>query len=130
MLKNKKHDHLGMATNNLDKLVAWYVDELGFEVFGECVAPDGTPIKFIRNGDLKYEIFQPAGGADPDTIGRIDHVSYASDDIEKDYKYCVEKGYEILTDGIEGIDSAWEKGCRYFKIKGPDGEAIEFDQIL
>jgi len=24
----------------------------------------------------------------------------------------------------------WEKGCKYFNILGPDGERLEFNQIL
>lgn len=129
MLKNRKHDHIGIATNDIESFVTWYVDEMGFEEFGSCTAPDGTPIKFIRNNELKYEVFQPAN-VQPESIGRIDHVSYISKDIEGDYKHCQEKGYKILTDGIEEIPTAWERGCRYFKIAGPNGEAIEFDQIL
>jgi lactoylglutathione lyase len=24
----------------------------------------------------------------------------------------------------------WKKGCRFFNIKGPDGERLEFNEIL
>ena len=130
MFRNRKLDHLGIATSDLEKSVNWYVDVLGFEVFGECIAEDGTPIKFIKNDQgIKYEIFQlPNLG--PEEVDHINHISLVSDDIEKDYEYCVSKGFKVTTDGIQGIGTAWEKGCRFFKIEGPSGEQIEFDQIL
>lgn len=130
MTDGRKHDHIGLAAKNLEETVAFYTEILGFEVVGECTAPDGTPIKFLRNGGLNYEIFQPAGGMAPGQAEKVDHVSYVSDDIEEDYRWFMENGYECTTDGIEALDSAWEKGCRYFKIKGPGGEEIEFDQIV
>ena len=130
MTEKRKHDHIGLATDDLDKTVGFYTEILGFEVFGECVAPDGTPIKFLRNGSLKYEVFQPAVGVAPGQTEKVDHVSYTSDDIEKGYYWFISSGYECTTNGIESIDNAWERGCRYFKIKGPGGEEIEFDQIL
>jgi len=130
MLKGRAHDHVGMATNDLEKTVKWYVDVLGFEEFGSCAAPDGTPIIFIRNNDIKYEIFQPIGGIDPALDGKLDHMSFLSDDIEKDYKYCMDMGYECTTGGIQGIETAWKNGCRYFKIKAPGMGEVEFDQIV
>jgi len=130
MLKGRKHDHVGLATNDIEATVNWYVDVLGFEQYGECVAPDGTPCRFISNRGINYEVFQPVGGMDPAVEGKIDHMSYVSDDIEADYQYCVEKGLKITTDGIEAIPDAWESGCRYFKIASPTREEIEFCQIL
>lgn len=57
-------------------------------------------------------------------------MSFVSDDIEKDYEYFMKHGYKCTTQGVERLDDAWENVCRYFKIKGPGGEEIEFDQIL
>ena len=48
----------------------------------------------------------------------------------QDYKFCVEAGYEICTNGIEEIPRFWDNGFRYFKIVSPTGEQIEFGQIL
>jgi catechol 2,3-dioxygenase-like lactoylglutathione lyase family enzyme len=130
MIKNRKHDHIGLATKDLQATVNWYVDVLGFEVIGDFVAPDGTPCKFLKNTDITYEIFQPVGGVDAEVAGKIDHFAFQSDDIEKDYEFCKEQGYEITTNGIEGIPTFWEHGCRYFKIASPTGEAIEFCEVV
>ena len=56
--------------------------------------------------------------------------SFDSQDIEADYKFCVEQGYTITTDGIEGIPQFWANGVRYFKIASPTGEQLEFCQVL
>ena len=43
---------------------------------------------------------------------------------------------EITEAGLDIIEEApvfldfWEKGCRYFAVRGPDGEKLEFNQIL
>ena len=130
MVKNRKLDHLGIATSDLEKFVNWYVDVLGFEVFEECIAEDGTPIKFLKNNEgVIYEVFQ-LENLKPEDMNRIDHISYVSDDIEKDYEYCMSQGFKDTTGGIQTIGTAWSKGCSYFKIEGPNGEQIEFDQIL
>ena len=60
----------------------------------------------------------------------MDHIAFVSNDIEADYAYCVQQGYQICTNGIEDIPGRWENGCRYFKILSPCGEQIEFSQNL
>ncbi len=129
-MHKRKHDHVGLVSGDLHKSVQFYADVLGFEVIHEANAPDGTPICFLQNGELKYEIYQPLSGAAADQTCRVDHMSYVSEDIEKDFAHFTGEGYEIVTDGIESNPNVWEKGCRYFMIKGPGGEKIEFDQIL
>ena len=51
------------------------------------------------------------------------------EDIESMYqKICNEK-YTIITDGIEELPF-WENGVKFFMIKGPNEERIEFCQKL
>lgn len=128
MIKNRKMDHIGLAVTDLNATAKWYMDVLGFERIGAFVAPDGTPVNFLKSGDLVYEIFQPVGGVD--APGKIDHFSFISTDIEADYAYCVEQGYTFEAEGIQSIPTFWEKGIKYFKIMSPTGEPVEFCQIL
>ena len=128
MIKNRKMDHIGLGVNDLESAVKWYVDVLGFEVIGSFVTPTGVPAKFLKSGDLVYEIFQPIGGAA--APGKIDHFSFLSTDIEADYAYCVEQGYSFEAEGIQSIPTFWENGIKYFKIMSPTGEPVEFCQIL
>lgn len=130
MIKNRKQGHIGLATNDVEADAKWYVEELGFEVIGKFPNTDGTNVYFLKNCDVTFEMYQANPPLSPDAVGKIDHYSFASDDIEADYRYCVEKGYNITTNGIEEISSFWDKGIRYFKIASPTGEQFEFCQIL
>ena len=128
MIKNRKMGHIGLAVNDIEASVKWYMDVLGFELIGSFETPDGVQARFIKSGDIVYEIFQPAGGAA--APGKIDHFCFDSADIEADYAYCVEQGYAFDTDGIQCIPTFWENGVRFFKILSPTGESIEFCQVL
>ncbi len=112
MIKNRRIGHIGIATNDVARDVEWYVNVLGFEVTGKFQNGNDT-VCFLKNDDVIFEIF-PSDSRLPDEVsGRIDHYSFASDDIESDYAYCVKNGYKIVTDGIEGIAGFWDNGIRY-----------------
>ena len=49
--------------------------------------------------------------------------------IEEMYKKICENGYEVITDGIEQLPF-WDNGVKFFMIKGPNEERIEFCQKL
>jgi catechol 2,3-dioxygenase-like lactoylglutathione lyase family enzyme len=63
------------------------------------------------------------------TDGHIDHVAFDVDDIEKTFELIRNEGLTIIENEPVFLDF-WAKGCRYFNILGPDGERIEFNQIL
>lgn len=128
MIKNRKLGHIGLAVKDLEAGVKWYCDVLGFALIGAFTTPEGVQARFLKNGDLVYEMYQPLEGvAAP---GKIDHICLESTDIEADYAYCVAQGYSFEAEGIQSIPTFWEKGIRYFKIMSPNGEAVEFCQIL
>ena len=128
MFENRPMGHIGLATPCIEETVKWYMDVLGFQLIGSFTTPAGEPVRFLQNGSIVYEIFQPIGGvAAP---GKIDHFSFDSEDIEADYAYCLEKGYEFEEEGIHEIPTFWAHGVRYFKIMSPSGEPVEFCQVL
>lgn len=127
MIKGRKLDHMGLPVTGLEANKQWYCDVLGFEVIGHFF-DGGVPVYFLKNGDTVYEMYEEEVPAD--ARGKIDHIAYVSEDIEADYAYCQKQGYTICTNGIEEIPSFWEKGCRYFKLLSPNGEQVEFSQIL
>lgn len=131
MIKNRPLDHIGLAVSDVEADAAWYQEVLGLSVKGKFQNPEGLNVYFLStaDGSVTYEMYQDdslAAGAK----GKIDHISYVSNDIEADYKFCVNAGYDICTDGIEGIPNFWKQGCKYFKIKSPTGEQVEFCQVL
>ena len=66
----------------------------------------------------------PAGQA-----GAINHFAINCTDIDGAYKLAQEKGYKVVSEGIEALPF-WEKGIRFFIIEGPNKERGEIDQIL
>ena len=129
MITNRKLDHIGMAVDNVEAAKDFYVSVLGGTVIGTFFCDgDPNPVYFVKVGEIVYEMYQEPVA--PDARGKIDHIAYVSTDIEADYKFCVEKGYTITTDGIEALPTFWNQGCRYFKILSPTGEQVEFSQTL
>ena len=128
MIKNRKLGHIGLAVNDLEASVKWYCEVLGFEVIGAFETPDGVQSRFLKSGDIVYEIFRPL--VDVAAPGKIDHFCFESKDIAADYAYCVEQGYSFEEEGIQTIHTFWENGVSYFKIMSPTGEPVEFCQIL
>ena len=61
--------------------------------------------------------------------GAYQHVALDVRDIEEMYKKICENGYEVITDGIEQLPF-WDNGVKFFMIKGPNEERIEFCQKL
>ena len=61
--------------------------------------------------------------------GHIDHIAFDVDDIEETFKKLKQASFNILEETPVFL-SFWKKGCKYFNITGPDGERLEFNQIL
>ncbi len=130
MIKNRKFGHLGMASSDIEATVAWYTENLGYKVTGDFMAPPIGRFVFIENEEGSiYEIYPAGENEEAGAHGKIAHYCFDSEDIEKDYEYCVEKGYSFTTNGIEELPF-WDNGIKYFKISAPTGQEIEFCQIL
>lgn len=76
---------------------------------------------------LKLEITERAPTSA--SRGSLDHMALSVVDIEKAWEAVFKKKLEIVSESI-GFAPFWENGLKYFKIKGPNGEIIEFIQIL
>ena len=61
--------------------------------------------------------------------GHIDHIAFDVDDIDKTFEELKQASFSILEEQPLFL-SFWKNGCKYFNITGPDGERLEFNQIL
>lgn len=130
MIKKRPVAHIGVAVSEVDKNAQWYQDILGFQIKAKFVGRTGHNVYFLEGANNAiYEMYQD-DNLDPAVAGKIDHIAYDSQDIYADYQFCMDAGYDIVTNGVEEIPHFWEKGCKYFKIKSPAGEQVEFCQIL
>jgi lactoylglutathione lyase len=62
--------------------------------------------------------------------GHVDHIAFDVDDVDTVFQKLKNAGYRIVEDSPVHLPTFWSKGCRYFMILGPDGERLEFNQIL
>ena len=59
--------------------------------------------------------------------GAYQHVALDVTDIDAAYEKICSEGHEIITNGIEALPF-WDNGVKFFMIKGPNEEKIEFCQ--
>ena len=61
--------------------------------------------------------------------GAIDHIALDTTDIEAAFAAAKEAGLTMLDDEIHGLPF-WANGVKFFTVKGPNGEKVEFCQKL
>ena len=119
--------HIGLPTNDLKKTIEFY-KSLGFEVILETYNEKAKEkVAFLQIQNYCIESFE--NGQEVMADGAYQHVALDVRDIEEMYKKICENGYEVITDGIEQLPF-WDNGVKFFMIKGPNEERIEFCQKL
>ncbi|NML64027.1 VOC family protein [Hymenobacter sp. RP-2-7] len=134
-LKINRLQHIGLPVTHLETSRAFY-QRLGFEVVMEATFPhEGGlgQVLMLRRGDLTLELYQLP---EPELSrvkqrgdGRIDHIAFDVDDIDEAYATLQAAGFTMLEPQPSFLNF-WDRGCRFFNIAGPDGERLEFCQIL
>ena len=117
--------HVGIPTKDMDATKKFYED-LGFEAAFETVN-DEARVCFLKMYNLVMEVYESEDAAGK--IGAIEHVAIDVTDIEQVYKEICDKNMNTLQDEIHFLPF-WANGVRFFTIKGPNEEKIEFSQFL
>ena len=117
--------HVGIPTKDMDATKKFYED-LGFEAAFETVN-DEARVCFLKMHNLVMEVYESEDAAGK--IGAIEHVAIDVTDIEQVYKEICDKNMNALQDEIHFLPF-WDNGVRFFTIKGPNEEKIEFSQFL
>ena len=127
--------HIGIPVTNMDVSEAFY-GGLGFvnamqAGFGE-VGARGICI-MMKRGDIIIELYQLP---EPELSeirtrrnGHVDHVAFNVPDIDEAFRTAQQAGFNIIEPKPVFLQF-WTSGCKYFNITGPDGERLEFNQIL
>jgi catechol 2,3-dioxygenase-like lactoylglutathione lyase family enzyme len=128
--------HLGLPVTNIDRSKAFYL-AFGFtEVMQADLpgAPEAIHVSMLRKNDLTLELYQLSGEERRDIAGRrdghIDHIALNVIDIEQAYAEIRAAGLEVVEAEAPLFLPFWSHGVRYFTVRGPDGEKVEFNQIL
>ena len=117
--------HVEIPTKDMDATKKIYED-LGFEAAFETVN-DEARVCFLKMYNLVMEVYESEDAAGK--IGAIEHVAIDVTDIEQVYKEICDKNMNTLQDEIHFLPF-WDNGVRFFTIKGPNEEKIEFSQFL
>jgi len=127
--------HLGIPVTNLETSVdfytrlgfnrihATYVDELGGRVLVAFMEQRGVVIELYQVTEQERAAIRARSD------GHIDHVAFDVADVEEAYEELKSAGFELVQEKPVFLDF-WKRGCKYFAIRGPDGEKLEFNQIL
>ncbi len=128
--------HVGFPVTDLEKSAAFYT-ALGFSRAMRVDIPDqkeSIKVAMLRKKDLTLELYQLTTEQCKEVAarsdGHIDHIAMNVLDIDKAYKEVKTAGLEILEENAPVYLPFWEHGVKFFTVRGPDGEKIEFNQIL
>lgn len=127
--------HIGIPVTDLNTSIEFY-QKLGFS--NVMKAPfdfndDQGMCVMMQSGNLVIELYQ----LPPDALaaiktrkdGHIDHIAFNVTDVDETFAILEREGYTILEDRPRFLQF-WKNGCRFFNILGPDGERLEFNQML
>jgi catechol 2,3-dioxygenase-like lactoylglutathione lyase family enzyme len=127
--------HIGIPVTKVAVSQLFY-NRLGFTNVMEAPFTDnggkGTCV-MMQRGNMIMELYQlpEPGLAEIKTRGNghIDHVAFDVSDIDEAFKVITAAGFKVLESEPVFLQF-WKNGCKYFNITGPDGERLEFNQIL
>jgi lactoylglutathione lyase len=134
-LKLNHIQHVGLPVTNLKLSEAFY-RRLGFaNVMAsgfDCHGGRGS-VAMMRRGEMILELYQMPEGQLQEIRnrkdGHIDHIAFDVDSIDEAFAVLRSEAFTIVEDAPVFLPF-WNKGCRYFNVLGPDGERLEFNQIL
>ena len=117
--------HIGLPTKDMCATLAFY-RTLGFSIAYETVN-DGSRVVFLRLETLTIEAYESADAVS--SVGAIAHLALNVTDIDAVWDLAEKAGLHRLDEQIRFLPF-WEKGTRFFNVIGPNGEIVEFSQIL
>ena len=98
--------HIGLPTNDMPATVAFY-RSLGFEIAHQA-NNNGEAVCFLQLAGVCIEAYESGKAA---------------------WEAVRAAGYQPRESEIQTLPF-WYKGVRFFNIEGPNGETVEFGQIL
>jgi catechol 2,3-dioxygenase-like lactoylglutathione lyase family enzyme len=127
--------HIGIPVTDLENSKCFY-EKLGFEeVMSKTFSHNGQTgnASMMKRSQTVIELYQlPENELDEIRAlkdGHVNHIAVGVSDVDKAFSELKGAGFNIVEDSPVFLDF-WEKGCKYFNILGPEGERLEFNQIL
>ena len=134
-LKINHIQHIGIPVTNIKASENFY-ERLGFKNVMHTVFHynDGLGnVSMMQLNEMIIELYQMPEKELEEIKnrknGHIDHIAFDVDDIEKTFAALKENSFHMVEEKPVFL-AFWTNGCKYFNILGPDGERIEFNQVL
>lgn len=131
----RRLQHIGIPTADLARSCAFYA-RFGFTeaMLSTFPHPQGTGhVRMLQLGEITLELYEvPAEALEAIRSrgdGHIDHIAFDVEDIDTAFAAVTAAGLTPFEPAPMRLEF-WQRGCRYFNIPGPDGERLEFNQIL
>jgi catechol 2,3-dioxygenase-like lactoylglutathione lyase family enzyme len=134
-LKLNHIQHVDIPVTDI-KISEVFYEKLGFKnVMATTFKFNGNTgnVAMMKLNDMVIELYQMP---EPELKeiktrgnGHIDHIAFDVDDIHSTFDELKANGFLVLEEAPVSL-SFWKNGCTYFNITGPDGERLEFNQIL
>jgi len=127
--------HIGIPVTDLNLSETFYkilgfvnVMQSGFDFNG-----DKGKVIMMQRGTMIIEIYQmpekELAEIRSRKNGHIDHIAFDVTDIDLAFEELKSEGFAVIENAPVFLPF-WKNGCKYFNITGPDGERLEFNQIL
>ena len=127
--------HIGIPVTNLERSRNFY-GRLGFtQAMSAGFLEDGEPGQclMMQRGGALVELYQlpPSALAEirARSDGHVDHIAFDVRDVQAAFAELKALGFETIEPQPVFLHF-WEHGCWYFAIRGPDGEKLEFNEIV
>ena len=127
--------HIGIPVTNIGDSQAFY-ERLGFnKAMLAGFMDNGKPgtCVMMKRGDMIIELYQLPEESLSEirsrSNGHIDHVAFNVTDVNETFTILKQASFNIIEPEPVFLHF-WANGCKYFNITGPDGERLEFNQIL
>ena len=123
----KQQHHIAVICSNYEKSKEFYIDKLGFELFGEFYRPEQNDyLRMLRQGDTVIELFVRADAPqrvnNPEALG-LRHLAFRVEDIEPAVAWLNSLGIETEPTRVDPYN-----GGRFTFFKDPDGLPLELHE--
>jgi lactoylglutathione lyase len=127
--------HIGIPVTDLARSESFY-ERLGFAIAMKApftIEGETGSCSMMKRDRVVIELYQMPpkqlteikGRKD----GRIDHIAFDVPDVQTAMATLKQNGFNVIEDSPVALNF-WKHGVRFFFITGPDGERLEFNQVL
>jgi catechol 2,3-dioxygenase-like lactoylglutathione lyase family enzyme len=127
--------HIGIPVTDIGVSEAFY-ERLGFKnVMASTFKYNGGNglVAMMQLNEMIIELYQMPESELQEIknrkSGHIDHIAFDVNDIEETFKELMNAGFNSIEKEPVFL-SFWKNGCKYFNITGPNGERLEFNQVI